>query len=113
MVKKKYIPDKGDIVWLNFDPQKGREQAGTRPALVLSSKLYNKTGLMISCPITSKIKGYPFEVLIEVGKIKGAILTDQIRSLDWQARGLQFISKTPIDLQNRVINRILLLLVRS
>lgn len=81
-----YVPDAGDIVWLQFNPQAGHEQAGHRPALVLSPAAYNgKTGLMLCCPMTTQIKGYPFEVLIE-GKQPSAALADQIKSLDWNVR---------------------------
>ncbi len=80
-----YVPDAGDIVWLNFTPQAGHEQAGHRPALVLSPKPYNaKTGLMVCCPMTTQIKGYPFEVLID--DRRSAVLADQIKSLDWRRR---------------------------
>ena len=82
----RYVPDAGDIVWLLFDPQAGREQAGHRPALVISPATYNgKTGLMLCCPMTTQIKGYPFEVLI-VGARSGVALADQLKSLDWRAR---------------------------
>jgi mRNA interferase MazF len=82
-----WIPDRGDVVWLTFTPQAGHEQAGRRPALVISPKAYNgKVGLALLCPITSAVKGYPFEVRIE-GAISGVVLADQIRSLDWRARG--------------------------
>ena len=81
-----YIPQAGDIVWLNFTPQAGHEQAGHRPALTLSPKTYNqKTSLMICCPITTQIKGYPFEVLI-AGDPVSAVLADQVKSLDWRSR---------------------------
>lgn len=81
-----YAPERGDIVWLSFDPQAGHEQAGHRPALVLSPKAYNsKTGLMLCCPMTTKIKGYPFEVLLSGAK-PCAALADQVKSLDWRAR---------------------------
>lgn len=92
-----YIPSRGDIVWLNFNPQAGHEQAGRRPALVLSPQAYNgKVGLAIFCPITSQIKGYPFEVLIPEGlKISGVILSDQLKSLDWRAREAELIGKLP------------------
>jgi len=87
-----YIPDRGDIVWLEFAPQKGREIQKTRPALIISPKNYNlKTKLVLCMPITSKIKGYPFEVVINDGPIKGAILSDQIRSFDWLSRKATFI----------------------
>ena len=83
-----YVPDRGDIVWLQFDPQAGHEQAGRRPAFVVSPRAYNrKVGLALFCPITSRVKGYPFEVLIpKGGKASGAILSDQLKSLDWRAR---------------------------
>lgn len=84
----KYVPERGDIVWLELNPQAGHEQAGRRPALVLSPKAYNaRTGLMLCCPITSQVKGYPFEVsLDEVLGAVGVVLADQVKSLDWMAR---------------------------
>jgi len=83
---RSYVPEAGDIVWLNFTPQAGREQAGHRPALVLSPASYNdKTGLMICCPLTTQIKNYPFEVLI-AGKSPSVALADQVKSLDWRIR---------------------------
>jgi mRNA interferase MazF len=84
---KRYVPDAGDIVWLMFDPQAGHEQAGHRPALVISPALYNgKTGLMVCCPMSTKIKGHPFEVLAEIDGINAAVLSDQVKSLDWKIR---------------------------
>ncbi len=81
-----YVPDAGDIVWINFDPQAGHEQAGHRPAVVLSPEAYNaKTSLMLCCPMTTQIKSYPFEVLI-AGATRCAVLADQIKSLDWRRR---------------------------
>lgn len=81
-----YVPEAGDVVWLEFDPQGGHEQAGHRPALVLSPGAYNgKTGLMVCCPLTTQIKGYPFEVRI-AGAVPGVALSDQVKSLDWRAR---------------------------
>ena len=83
---RRYVPEAGDIVWLHFDPQAGHEQAGHRPALVLSPATYNgKTGLMLCCPMTTQIKGYPFEVLI-ASDSPGAALADQVKSLDWVIR---------------------------
>ncbi|MEO8811189.1 MAG: endoribonuclease MazF [Rhodanobacter sp.] len=83
---RRYVPDAGDIVWLQFDPQAGHERAGHRPALVLSPSAYNgKTGLMLCCPMTTRIKGYPFEVQL-AGKREGAALADQVKSLDWVVR---------------------------
>jgi len=91
-VRKEYIPEKGDMVWLNFTPQSGHEQAGKRPAIILSPAEYNrKTGLVIVCQITSKVKGYPFEVEITGEKITGVILSDQVKSLDWRARHAAYI----------------------
>jgi mRNA interferase MazF len=90
--RKKFFPDRGDIVWLNFTPQAGHEQLGRRPALVLTPKDYNsKTNLAVFCPITSKVKGYPFEVLIKGRKINGAILSDQVKNLDWNIRDAEYI----------------------
>ena len=88
-----YTPKRGDIVWLEFDPQKGKEIQKTRPALTISPHQYNrKTGLGLFMPITSQIKGYPFEVEISARGIKGVVLCDQIRSLDWKARKAKFVT---------------------
>jgi len=82
----RYIPDAGDVVWISFTPQSGHEQAGHRPALVLSPKKYNDaSGLMLCCPMTTQIKGYPFEVLVAGDKIS-VVLSDQVKSVDWRAR---------------------------
>ncbi len=90
----KYIPDRGDIVWLDFNPQKGHEQAGSRPAIILSPKNYNQSSqLMLACPITSKVKNYPFEVRIKTRKINGVILSDQIKNLDWKAKDISFVER--------------------
>jgi mRNA interferase MazF len=108
----KYIPRRGDIVWLDFDPQKGREQSGRRPALVLSRESYNaRSGLAIICPITSKIKNYPFEVIIpeETCSIHGAILADQIGSFDWQGRNATFADTVPMSFCERVIHLVTML----
>ena len=86
-----YVPDRGDIVWIHMNPQAGREQAGHRPAYVVSPKAYNgKVGLALMCPITSKQKGYPFEVRVDGSTTKGVILSDQVKSLDWRARDARF-----------------------
>jgi mRNA interferase MazF len=92
-----YMPERGDAVWITFNPQAGHEQAGRRPALVLSPSAYNrKVGLAILCPITNQIKGYPFEVRLPEGlKVTGAILSDQIKNLDWKARQAEFICRVP------------------
>lgn len=99
-----HVPDQGDLVWLEFDPQAGHEQAGRRPALVLSPKSYNQaTKLMLCCPVTSRVKGYPFEVVISGStKISGVALSDQIRSLDWVARNAQFIDRVPASVLSEV-----------
>jgi mRNA interferase MazF len=82
-----YVPDAGHVVWLEFDPQAGHEQAGHRPALVISSASYNrKSGLMVCCPLTTQIKGYPFEVITQVDGVDCAVLSDQVKSLDWKIR---------------------------
>ena len=87
MARRAYIPEAGDVVWLQFDPQSGHEQAGHRPALVLSPSLYNeKTGLMVCCSLSSKVKGYPFEVALNVDGLDGVVLSDQVKSLDWVTR---------------------------
>lgn len=87
MAVRGYVPESGDVVWLQFDPQAGHEQAGHRPALVMSPASYNgKTGLMVCCPMTTQIKGHPFEVLTEVGGVASAALSDQVKSLDWRVR---------------------------
>ena len=81
------VPDAGEVVWLQFDPQAGHEQAGHRPALVVSPASYNgKTGLMVCCPMTSKIKGHPFEVVAQIDGVDCAVLSDQVKSLDWKVR---------------------------
>lgn len=89
-----YIPDAGDIVWLEFDPQAGREQAGRRPALVLSPASYNaKVSLAVCCPLSTKAKGYPFEVAVILDKTTSVVLSDQVKSLDWRERKAKFKSK--------------------
>jgi len=91
------FPDVGDIVWINFTPQAGKEQAGKRPAIVLSQKFYSeKSGLVLACPITSKAKGYAFEVVLPEGlAVSGVILVDQLKSVDWQARGIEIVGQVP------------------
>ena len=102
-----YVPERGDIVWLNFTPQIGREQQGKRPAIVISPQNYNKkVGLALFCPITTKQKGYPFEVKIANEKIYGVVLSDQIKSLDWQQRNIEFIIKaTQVEI-NEIIKKL-------
>lgn len=97
MISRSYCPKRGDVVWLSFAPQAGHEQAGHRPALTLSPEAYNhKVGLAIFCPITTQIKGYPFEVPVPAGlKASGVILADQVKSLDWHARYARFCCRIP------------------
>lgn len=91
------MPRRGDAVWPHFDPQAGHEQAGRRPALVVSPESYNeKVGLGLFCPVTSQVKGYPFEVLLPPRlKLRGAVLADQLKSLDWRARRAEFLCRVP------------------
>ncbi len=92
-----HVPDRGDIVWVDFDPQAGHEQAGRRPALIVSPQSYNqKVGLVLLCPITNQRKGYPFEVPLPKGlKVAGVVLADQVKSMDWRARRAEFCCKAP------------------
>jgi mRNA interferase MazF len=112
MVERPYVPGTGDIVWLTFTPQAGHEQAGRRPALVLSPRSYNeKTSLALFCPITSRIKGYPFEVALPpAGAVTGVILADQIKSLDWRARRTRFASRASSQVIGEVLEKLTVLL---
>ena len=107
-----YCPKRGDVVWLSFTPQAGHEQAGHRPALTLSPESYNrKAGLAIFCPITTRSKGYPFEVSIPAGlKASGVVLSDQVKSLDWKARRTQFCCKVSDSTVSEVLNKLGVLL---
>ena len=104
----RYVPERGDIVWLQFNPQAGHEQSGKRPALVLSPKAYNtKVGLAVFCPVTSRIKGYPFEVTIPEGmKASGAVLSDQVKSLDWRRRKASRLCSLPEPTVRQVLNKL-------
>ena len=100
----RYVPDAGDIVWIDFDPLAGREQAGHRPAIVLSPAAYNgATGLAVCCPMTSQTKGYPFEVPVPP---KGVVLADHVRSLDWQARRAKFKGRVAPIVLSQIRDRI-------
>ena len=112
MVTRAYVPDAGDLVWLTFDPQAGHEQRGRRPALILSPRVYNaKARLAIACPITSHVKGYPFEVeLPTTGTISGVVLADHIKNLDWEARRVVFESRVPAEVLVDVRERLRALL---
>ena len=100
-----YCPRRGDLVWLSFDPQAGHEQAGHRPALVLSPESYNrKVGLALFCPITTQRKGYPFEVAVPPGSaVSGVILSDQVKSLDWKAGKTRFGEELPTEILQEVL----------
>lgn len=103
-----YVPERGDLVWLSSDAQAGREQAGRRPALILSPSSYNRrTGLALACPITSQVKGYPFEVGLPPGvAVTGVVLADRVRSIDWRARRAVLAGAAPIDVLDEVIARL-------
>lgn len=105
---KKYIPQRGDVVWITLNPQAGYEQAGRRPAVVLSPETYNdKVGLAILCPITSQVKGYPFEVAIPTGlPVRGVILSDQVKNLDWHIRNVEFICTLPSKTISSVLKKL-------
>jgi mRNA interferase MazF len=104
-----YAPKRGDVVWLTFDPQAGHEQAGRRPAFVISPEAYNrKTGLFLVCPVTSRVKGYPFEVPLPTGlAVSGAVLSDQIKCLDWKARRAELAGTADEETIREVVARIL------
>ncbi len=107
----RYVPDRGDIVWLMFNPQAGHEQAGRRPALVLSPRSYNgRAGLALICPITSQRKGYPFEVAVSGGRVSGVVLADQLRSLDWSARRAKKLARASDETLQEVLGKIAALL---
>ena len=107
-MKTAFVPDTGDIVWLTFDPQAGREQAGRRPALVLSPKIYNaKSGLALVCPLTSQVKQYPFEVAVPAGGgATGVILADRLKSVDWKARHAEPFGRCTDDVVDEVRARL-------
>jgi mRNA interferase MazF len=104
-------PERGDVVWLEFDPQAGNEQAGRRPAFIVSPRSYNaKVGLALACPITTRVKGYPFEVELPTGlEARGAILCDQIKCLDWRVRRARKMGSVPASILDEVTARILAL----
>jgi mRNA interferase MazF len=112
MKNRVYVPERGDAIWLDFDPQAGREQAGCRPAVVLSPAAYNsKAGLAIICPITSRVKNYPFETPLPKGlPVQGVILADQARSLDWNSRRAKLICPLPSEVVDDVAAKIIALI---
>jgi mRNA interferase MazF len=103
-----YIPDAGDLVWFSFSPQAGREQAGRRPALVLSPRTYNEpVGLCVVCPITGQAKGYPFEVELPEGlAVQGVVLSDHVKSADWRERRAEWIGAAPAEVLEAVRGRL-------
>jgi mRNA interferase MazF len=112
MATSRYVPGAGDVVWLEFDPQAGHEQAGHRPAVVVSPASYNgKAGLMVCCPMTTSIKGHPFEVLAEVDGVASAVLSDQVKSLDWKVRHARKKGAVSADVMAHVRAKIKALLV--
>jgi mRNA interferase MazF len=110
--KQAYTPKRGDVVWLVFDPQAGHEQAGGRPAVVLSPHVYNeRSSLIVVVPVTRQIKGYPFEVVLPPGlPVTGAVLSDQIKSVDWRARDARFVCSLPESTVNGILQRAAVLL---
>ncbi len=107
-----YVPGRGDVVWLSFTPQAGHEQAGRRPALVLSPRSYNeKSSLALLCPVTSRVKDYPFEVTLPAeGPVTGVVLADQVKSLDWRARKARLASQAPPRVLGEVLEKLAVLL---
>ncbi|HNT33426.1 MAG TPA: endoribonuclease MazF [bacterium] len=114
VAKREYVPERGDLVWITLNPQAGHEQSGRRPAMVLSPSAYNeKVGLAIFCPVTSQVKGYPFEVPIpDDARVCGVILADQVKSLDWRVRKAELISRLPAPTVDEVLKRTHVLMKR-
>src|SRR5690625_2169473 len=104
----RYVPHRSDVVWLTFEPQAGSEQAGRRPALVISPETYNdKVGLALVCPITKQVKGYPFEVAIPSGfDVKGVVLADQLKSLDWRVRRAEYLGRVSSEVLDEVVGKL-------
>ncbi len=108
MSRDDFVPERGDLVWLDFHPQAGREQAGRRPGLILSPASYNqRVGLALVCPVTSRVKGYPFEVLLPQDlAVQGAVLADHVRSVDWRQRRAEPVGRVASDLLEAVTQRV-------
>jgi len=106
--KRAYVPERADVIWISLDPQAGHEQRGRRPALVLSPAAYNgRVGLALLCPITSQVKGYPFEVALPDGlPVTGVVLADQVKSLEWKARQCARLCAIPEQLVVQVLRRL-------
>jgi mRNA interferase MazF len=109
MIDRSYVPDRGDVVWLELNPQSGHEPAGRRPALTISPEAYNRRGgLGLFCPITNKSKGYPFEVAIpENDEVTGVVLADQLKSLDWRSRKAEYFTKVDEETVLEVVGKLL------
>ncbi len=111
MARPTYYPERGDLVHMNLNPAAGREQAGPRYAIVLSPRSYSRaSGLTVCCPITSQVKGYPFEVPIDGGTVHGVALADHVRSVDWRERDMQFAEKASTDALESVVDRVTVLI---
>jgi mRNA interferase MazF len=110
-----YIPDRGDFVWIDFDPQVGHEQSGRRPALVISPLPYNRrTGLALFCPVTSRVKGFPWEVAIPAGmRVTGVVLADQVKNLAWRERRTEFVETAGPDVVDEAIEKLSILVLFS
>lgn len=106
------VPERGDVFWIEFQPQSGHEQGGTRPCVVLSPASYNgKVGLAVLCPVTAQVKGYPFEVLLPAGlPVQGVVLSDQVKSLDWRSRKARFLCRLPEVVTKQVVAKLEVLL---
>ena len=107
-----YIPDRGDVIWIDLNPEAGHEQGGRRPVLVLSPSSYNgKVGLAIMCPITNQVKDYPFEVEIPSGlNVTGVVLSDRVKCLDWKVRKAEFMCKLPMNTTFEVLKKLITLI---
>ena len=114
MIRREYVPERGDVVWMTFIPQAGHEQSGRRPAVVISSSIYNgRTGMALCCPVTGQVKGYPFEVLVPPElKIKGAILADHIRNIDWRARRTKYICQLHESVMDEITGKLIALITK-
>jgi mRNA interferase MazF len=108
MVSGRFVPDRGDVVWIDFDPQSGREQAGLRPALILTPAAFNKsTDLAIACPVTPRVRGIPSETRVPEGlPVHGVILTQHVRSLDWRSRRARFACRVPTTIVDDVVMKV-------
>ena len=114
VIRRGYVPERGDVVRMMFGPQAGHEQSGRRPGVVMSSSIYNgRTGMALCCPITSHVKGYPFEVVVPAGlKITGAILADHIRNIDWKARRAEYLCQLPDNTMEEVAEKLISLIIK-